>query len=257
MDRHFQAYTFVDRIHSIRDGVVLGEYSIPQVPSFPNSLIAEAIGQLAAWHAVNQTNFELRPLAGIAAKVSFLATVRPGDKLDLRADVDEVSKMAISYGGEATVAGRPVMKVEGSVGPMLPAADFDDPDALRARYAQLLEGTATIGGFEGVPEPDLTIHGREATLRVPTHAAYFEDHFPRRPVLPGTLLMDAHARLAQSIFGERLITSVHSVKLRSFIPPGSTVHLIAKNSDPGEVKIESMLDGKPAGAARWHAEEGD
>src|SRR5580698_4896115 len=121
MDGHFRAYSFVDRITSVRPGVqIRGIYDIPAgIGEFPSSLVAEAIGQLAAWSAMAAMDFKLRPVAGIAGAVELLSPVRPGQRLELAAELESVDSEAIAYGGTAQVGGVPVVRLAHCVGPML------------------------------------------------------------------------------------------------------------------------------------------
>src|ERR1051325_4267899 len=92
MPLHFSAYTFVDRITAVQPGVrARGTYAIPAgLREFSASLVAEATGQLAAWSALAAVDFKSRPVAGIAGLVEMLAPVRPGDTLELAAEIESV-----------------------------------------------------------------------------------------------------------------------------------------------------------------------
>ena len=86
----FAAFSFVDCITQI-DGVkrVTGRYTIPAGASyFPVSLVAEAIGQLAAWVAMSLVNFRFRPVAALAGDTRIFARPEPGDTLDLIVDIE-------------------------------------------------------------------------------------------------------------------------------------------------------------------------
>jgi 3-hydroxymyristoyl/3-hydroxydecanoyl-(acyl carrier protein) dehydratase len=250
MDEHFRAFTFVDRITSVQPGVrIRGHYTIPPgLDSFPASLVAEAVGQLAAWAAMAALDFKVRPVAGLAGGVEFLSPVRPGQRLELAAELESVEADAVAYGGSASADGVPVIRLEHCVGPMMPLEDFDDPQVLRERFALLCAQGATPGGFGGVPAVALERSGGEpgqwtrATLHVPTSANFFADHFPRRPVFPGTLLMDANLRLAATLASELPVAngepwklrSISNVKLRAFTPPGETLELEARLDERDE-----------------------
>ena len=245
MEHHFRAFSFVDRITSVETGVrICGEYLIPPVLNgFTPSLAAEAVGQLAAWAAMDQMNFERRPVAGIAGEIELLHPVRPGQRLELTADLETVDPDAAAYGGSVRVEGILAIRLRHCVGPMLAVEEFDDPAALRARFGLLCNGGATPGGFGGLPTFPLERTGGEsgqrvaATLHVPTHADFFADHFPRRPVFPGTLLMNASLELA-ALLAEELpappngpawaLRSVSDVKLRAFTPPGEVLEIEAR-----------------------------
>ncbi len=245
MDHHFRAFSFVDRITSVAGGApICGEYFIPStLASFAPSLAAEAVGQLAAWAAMAKMDFARRPVAGLAGEIEMLHPIRPGQRLELTAELDTVEADAAAYGGSVLVDGLEVIRLRHCVGPMLAVADFDDPAALRARYAVLCNGGAPPGSFGGLPAFPLERTGGEAglrvtaTLHVPTQADFFADHFPRRPVFPGTLLMNAclelAALLAQELAapaggGAWALRGVADVKLRAFTPPGEVLEIEAQ-----------------------------
>jgi 3-hydroxyacyl-[acyl-carrier-protein] dehydratase len=270
MSHHFRAYTFVDRITAVRPGVsARGTYAIPAaLKEFPLSLVAEATGQLAAWSALATVDFKSRPVAGIARLVELLAPVRPGDTLELAAEIESVDVDAIAYGGTASVNSTPVLRLHHCVGPMLSVEDFDEPQALRDHYALLCGTGAQPGGFGGVPdlnceqisyEPGKSIR---ANLQVPTGAPFFSDHFPRKPVFPGTLLMRSKLQLAAALAaeiplpanaGKWNLKSIIDMKLRAFIEPGELLELEAKltarEGGHATILIESRRGKRLAGAA--------
>jgi 3-hydroxymyristoyl/3-hydroxydecanoyl-(acyl carrier protein) dehydratase len=61
----------------------------------------------------------------------------------------------------------------------------------------------------------------------------FADHFPRRPVFPGSLLMHLNLQLGRVLANEMpppargrwVPATIQSMKLRSFISPGVTLQL--------------------------------
>lgn len=271
MSHHFRAFSFVDRINSVQPGVsVQGTYAIPPaLKDFSSSLIAEATGQLAAWAAMAAVDFQARPVAGIAGLVEMLAPAQPGQTLELTAEIQSVDAEAITYNGSASINGSPVLRLHDCVGPMLPVADFDDPQALRERFALVCGDGATPGAFGGVP--DLTLQQLDgdpgqsvrATLELPVDAPFFADHFPRKPVFPGSLLMHFNLQLVGQLARQWLqpagasgwkLQTIAGMKLRAFLPPGEKLELEAKlvdlQSEVATVAIASRRAGKPAGAAR-------
>src|SRR3974390_1275002 len=112
MDRRFRAFSFVDQITSLQHGVsIFGNYNIPPaVNSFPATLVAEAVGQLAAWAAMAAVDFSHRPVAGIAGRVGFLSPVCPGQRLQLAAELESVDIETVGYRGTAHIDGSPVIR---------------------------------------------------------------------------------------------------------------------------------------------------
>ncbi len=271
MDHHFRAFSFVDRITSVEPGTrIRGEYLIPSaLDGFAPSLAAEAVGQLAAWAAMAKMDFARRPVAGLAGEIELLHPIRPGQRLELTADLDTVDDGAASYGGSVMVDGILAIRLTHCVGPMLAVEDFDDPAALRARFGVLCNGGATPGGFGGLPAFPLERIGGEAgqrvtaTLQVPIQANFFADHFPRRPVFPGTLLMNASLELAALLATELSVPasgarwalrSVSDVKLRAFTPPGDVLEIEARlnqlSPTAATVNVEIRKGKRVVGGAR-------
>ena len=91
-----------------------------------------------------------------------------------------------------------------------------------------------------------------AVLRVPTAAPFFADHFPRRPVFPGTLLMHANLQTAAWLAAEVPAAAgaawiprvVAEVKLRSFIAPGESLRLEARRTGHTDAGLSVVVDSR-------------
>jgi 3-hydroxymyristoyl/3-hydroxydecanoyl-(acyl carrier protein) dehydratase len=271
MADHFAAFSFVDRISEFEPGVrAKGSFAIPAgIHEFPPCLVAEAVGQLAAWVAMRHIDFRGRPVAALATETRFHHAVSPGQSLQLAVDIQDCDDEIVAYSGRADVDGRVVIELLHCLGPMLPLADFDAPEALRERFEVLRGPGATPGRFGGVALPEVVITEHQpasslrATVRIPTHAAFFADHFPRRPVFPATLLLDAQIRLALRLAGEAqaspnadsvVPSRMSNVKMRAFIMPGQSVELHAeKVRGDGAVStfaLSARIDGRPVASAK-------
>jgi 3-hydroxymyristoyl/3-hydroxydecanoyl-(acyl carrier protein) dehydratase len=273
MSAHFAAYTFVDRITEFAAAAhARGWFAVPpQIAEFPSCLVAEAVGQLAAWVAMNKVDYRGRPVAALATETLFEGDVGPGDLLELEVDIEDCDDDIIAYGGSAKVNGRRVIELRHCLGPMLPVEEFDSPDALRERFALLRGRGAEPGRFPGIvplaATVDSCVPGKtlRATLTVPEQAAFFGDHFPRRPVFPATLLLDAQMRLAVELghsAGDRPRAAVMTpsrmtnVKMRAFITPGQRVGiniemLPAADADgPARFALSAHVADRPVATAR-------
>ena len=105
------------------------------------------------------------------------------------------------------------------------------------------------------------VHGKVGGA-VADEAAFFEDHFPRRAVFPGSLLMQYNLELVGRLAGELPVPAgasgwelqdVSNMKLRAFIPKGERLELEAKvlesGGDTATISIKSRRGKRPAGAA--------
>jgi 3-hydroxymyristoyl/3-hydroxydecanoyl-(acyl carrier protein) dehydratase len=265
MTAHFAAFSFVDRITEFIDGTrARGLFWVPEgIQNFPSCLVAEAVGQLAAWVAMNKVDFRGRPVAALATETRFLGAVVPGDVLRLEVEIEDCDDDMVVYGGSAFVEGRQVIALEHCLGPMLPVEDFDAPNALRERLSLLRDQGAPRGRFPGVdlPETALIEHvpgkSLRANLSVPRQAKFFADHFPRNAVFPATLLLDAQIRVAATLvhescgpqFASPVASRMTHFKMRAFISPGEEVELEATLSSQDALAARVMLGAQVAGKA--------
>jgi 3-hydroxymyristoyl/3-hydroxydecanoyl-(acyl carrier protein) dehydratase len=263
MTAHFAAFSFVDRITEFIDGSrARGFFWVPQgIRAFPSCLVAEAVGQLAAWIAMSKVDFRGRPVAALATETRFLGVVLPGAVLELAVEIEDCDDNMVAYGGNASVQGRQMIELKHCLGPMLPVEDFDAPDALRERLSLLRDRGAPRGRFPGVDLPETVVIERvagkslRANLNVPREATFFADHFPRNPVFPATLLLDAQisvaAELVEKSCGPQFASPVASrmthFKMRSFITPGQEVELAATLSGQDALAARVMLSAHVAG----------
>jgi 3-hydroxymyristoyl/3-hydroxydecanoyl-(acyl carrier protein) dehydratase len=271
MSEHFAAFSFVDRIVGLEPGVrARANFTVPAgIGAFPPCLIAEAVGQLAAWIAMAHIEFRGRPVAALATETIFHGAVAPGSRLELEVEIDSCDDSAVAYGGCARVGGAQVIELRHCLGPMLPVQEFDAPEALRERFALLCAHGAPSGRFRGVALPELLglsgVAGKSARalLQVPESAPFFADHFPRRPVFPATLLLDSQIRLAMDLAREAIGAATEArlsprrmthVKVRSFIAPGEAVELAAElaaaEAGAATIRLSATREGRVLATAR-------
>jgi 3-hydroxymyristoyl/3-hydroxydecanoyl-(acyl carrier protein) dehydratase len=252
------SFLFVDRIIELESGRhAVGEYHMPAgLRRMPAWLVAEAIGQLASWVAIERSDFRGRPVAALAGEVTATYAEVSGGSARLKVDVDRCDGQTIVYRGQAHVGDIFVGELKRCAGAMLPMQEFDDPERVRERY-QLLRSEGVPGGDFVDPLPRLDVlegnHGSAgqlvAELKVPSSGSFFSDHFPRKPVFPATLLIDAEARLALELARQAVeeparsllrLTRVKNVKVRAFTSPGQTLQIRAalRSSDPDRAEAD-------------------
>ncbi|MCC7326237.1 MAG: hypothetical protein IT521_05475 [Burkholderiales bacterium] len=271
MDDRFSAYSFVDRITTLEPGLrACGSFAIPSdIDAFPPSLMGEAVGQLAAWAAMAHIGFRQRPVAALARDTRFLRVAHPGDVLDLTVDIESINDEAVSFRGFAEIQGQRAIEMNDYLGPLLPVEDFDDPAALSTRFDLLRGAGAPPGRYRGIVRPRVTRDGGEhgesarGTLHVPAAARFFNDHFPRRPVFPATLLLDAQIDFALQLAAESpfwpagsvlVPVRLTNVKVRAFTLPGQALTIAAELRPPKEgtrvCTLTAQAEGKQVATAR-------
>jgi 3-hydroxyacyl-[acyl-carrier-protein] dehydratase len=95
----------------------------------------------------------------------------------------------------------------------------------------------------------------EATKNVAMSEDYFDDHFPRRPLMPGVLIIEGMAQLAGLLLeaslkekhqrdAKAILTVVERTKFRDMVRPGDTlryrVEVVAVNSDGGKATAQAF-----------------
>src|SRR2546430_16385162 len=118
MTAHFAAYSFVDRITEFIDGSrAHGFFWVPQgIRVFPSCLVAEAVGQLAAWVAMSKVGFRGGPVAALATQTRFLGVTLPGDGLELAVEIEGCDDNMVVYGGRAVGEGGQGCELEACLG---------------------------------------------------------------------------------------------------------------------------------------------
>jgi 3-hydroxymyristoyl/3-hydroxydecanoyl-(acyl carrier protein) dehydratase len=244
-------------------------------PVLAPSIVGEALGQLGAWNVMSVNGFTLRPVAGIARNIRIMGEAGPGDTLVLDTTIQSLDDEIVTYYSVATVGGAEVLVIEEGLGPFLPLEEFNDPGEVSrhfdrinrpGRLAEALEEGPPAAGV-GQPESSwLELDeilswdpGQEAAAskKVSDGWSFFDDHFPRKPVLPLSMLVQGLLGL-----GERLLVDdpaastgallrpkrLRSVKMSQFVEPGQTVVAKArvkeKTDREARLAFRCEVDGK-------------
>jgi 3-hydroxymyristoyl/3-hydroxydecanoyl-(acyl carrier protein) dehydratase len=144
----------------------------------------------------------------------------------------------------------------------MPMELFDDPGAVRARFAALRSGAAAGAACDAEESvrPALSpieLRGDSAAceLEVPDAAPFFADHFPRRPVYPASLLAFALSQLGAPLATRALAVTSSAMRLarlldykvRSFSPPGQRLELIGETGSARDGVIDIRVKASAAG----------
>ncbi len=245
---------------------------------FVPSLVGEALGQLAAWHVMAANNFTLRPVAGVVACARLFRQAFVGETIQLESMIDSLDEQAVQYHSVARVGVEKIFEIEGALGPLLPMNLFIDEDDVRCQYqnlnrpgnwASLIEHFSTLDAppqrFE---EPryiaprmrfDVIVHQEPqvqcvAEKKVNFAAGYFADHFPKKPVLPMTVLLACQLDLVREFLRSSQwpecyqVRELRRIKMNDFVHPGDVVQcqLQVKQRDAHELilGLRCTVDGR-------------
>jgi len=243
-------------------------------------IIGEALGQLGAWNVMAANDFAMRPVAGVVGRVAITGEAKVGDTVLLDTTIDSVTDDAVFYHAAASVDGETVLKLEDTLGPMLPIEQFNDPDELRNRFARIftpdapaelpLSGGEAVSPFDASFDEVLSFEpGKEASVvrTLSGDETFLADHFPRKPVLPLSLLLESLLQLGQNLLddGDTLYVprGARKVKMNRFVEPGSSlvakVHVVGRDRENALLRFLCEIDGARVcvGQAEYSAKPGE
>jgi 3-hydroxymyristoyl/3-hydroxydecanoyl-(acyl carrier protein) dehydratase len=221
-------------------------------PCFCPSLIGESLGQLAAWNVMQLNDFSQRPVAGIVASARLHRPAYVGETLLLESFIDSLDERAVQYHSVARVGNELIFSIEGALGPLLPMPDFISVDEVRQQYTEinrpgdwsaislisLPRGGEALLPNSGLPfismtfdricasEPGISL---VAEKRITRSAPYLPDHFPKKPVLPMTVLLECKLNLAREFLAQAgytvnyQVSELRKIKMNEFVHPGDVI----------------------------------
>ncbi|MDQ5884436.1 MAG: Hydroxymyristoyl-ACP dehydratase [Pseudomonadota bacterium] len=240
---------------------------------FIPTLVGETVGQLAAWHIMQQNNFTLRPVAGVVAEAILHQPAYVGQTLLLECEIVSHDEVAVEYHGHASVNGELVFSVNGAIGPMLPMEQFIDKKSVQQQFLEI-DRPGTLEDLLFYPADSVIaaaecqeylmqfdkvydIHPKKsckAFKKISRSSLYFADHFPNKPVLPLTVLLECKRRLAQDFlfasewFSKYRLLRMEKIKMSDFVQPGDVIQteLMVKkiSSDQLILHLRTFLPNK-------------
>jgi 3-hydroxymyristoyl/3-hydroxydecanoyl-(acyl carrier protein) dehydratase len=224
------------------------------------AVITEALAQLGSWLKIVSVDFTKRPVLLADEITTYHDFVQVGDQVDLFVDILSFEDDVVVTRSRAEVRDRPILTVSCCRGYMLPIEDFSDPAEVRKSFQNLyrpefknvsrisddytrIPAIAGRQSFEALRFIDGLIehvpHSKVIGFKNFTNCEpYFKDHFPRRPVVPGVLLMTFMGEVCQYLIKDELDVPLRSraliplyiqnVRFRKFVEPGDQCVLKAE-----------------------------
>ena len=223
---------------------------------FMPSIIGETLGQMTAWAVMQACDFQKRPVAGVVGAVTLHQDAHLGDCLSLESWIELQDEDAVRYHGQVHVGDRLILSLEGALGPMLPMQDFIDPALARQQFSQIHQANKTLRSpnrlsqikpialsFDQIiqNEPGISIL---ALKKISPDAPFFPDHFPLKPVLPLTVLLELKMQLAGQFLQESDYSTYHvkaleRIKMNDFVLPGDEIstRISIKSKTENELRL--------------------
>lgn len=213
---------------------------------FMPSIIGETLGQLTAWAVMANCDFQKRPVAGVVERATLHHAAYVGDTLALESWIDLQDDASVRYHGHVHVGDTLIFSLEGALGPMLPMDDFIDSAIVRRQFAEInrpgdwpLPQTVVQRSLPMTHRPvplcfdAITLDEPGVRMSAVKHitraSPYFPDHFPHKPVLPLTVLLEckmqlAHTFLVRAGLSAYRIKALQRIKMSDFVHPGDELH---------------------------------
>lgn len=245
---------------------------------FMPALIGETLGQLAAWNVMQHNKFTLRPVAGVVSSARLHRPAYVGETLLLESNIDALDDRAVQYHSIAKVGNEVIFTIEGALGPLLPMTDFIGSNEIKQQFLEIYrpgdwssvsantsldtlkeelrsdyERINSFMQFDRILacEPGVSMI---AEKRITRAASYFPDHFPNKPVLPMTVLLECQLNLAKEFIARAgydkayQVSELRKIKMNEFVQPGDVVicHVKVKQQAEQELILSYRceVDGK-------------
>lgn len=261
------SFLFVDQILELVEGkYVCGHKLVSEddfylYPSriFPSALIGETLGQLAAWNVMKTLDFQKRPVAGIVESASVEKPVQAGDCLYLEAFIEQLDETVVAYRGQATVNNEVVFSLVGALGPLLPMETFIDHTTIREQFHAIYPHqriSSSSHPSRPVEQPwfyfDTIVSHQPGQMivaekTISPNFPFFKDHFPLKPVLPLTVLLENILNLAPPLLQKQGSIQLKKIKMKEFVSPGDTLRTTLKVKEKTDNELILQCHTEQAG----------
>jgi len=256
-------FLFVDRICALEKGKrvraiknISGDEGFlaeifPGLPVLSPVIAAEAAAQALSWLIVEARDFAVKPLITVLDEYVCHKHVQPGDQIAMEGEVESFQRESALAHARILINETPAIEINHGVCYLFPLSALQDPADAQRQFQHLCEKPFLTAPAAAQRSP-LVREGAAPNLRdsgidriifyeerqrivgiknITTTADYFNDHFPRKPLLPGVVIMDALIGCARILINRALtahgweqmqavLVRAHKVKFRRFVQPG-------------------------------------
>lgn len=239
------------------------------------AVVSESMAQLGAWLSIVSSDFMKRPVLLADEMTTYFRPVHSGECLRLEVEVLGTDGDVIVTKGSAKVGDELVAESKCTRGYLLDIDEFHDREQCQRDFRRLFtQGSSSQqSSFPVIPEfvpiPPLAGSYSFESLRyldgiishkafdevqsvkqIASSESYFAEHFPRRPVVPGVMLLSFVGETCQYLLKENIRGPLRSaalvpkfirnVRFRKFVEPGDCCFIKVKVKE-GNPRLDQEL----------------
>jgi 3-hydroxyacyl-[acyl-carrier-protein] dehydratase len=252
------------------------EEIFPGLPVFSPVIAAEAAAQALSWLIVEARDFLVKPLITVLDSYTCFRHVQPGDQIEMEGQVESFQPESALAHARILLNKKPAAEIKHGVCYLYPLVELQDPESARRQFQNLTENKVPLPAAAQVKTelPHSTgtaLAARPWVDRVIEYEAgkkivgirnvtgtedYFNDHFPRRPILPGVIIMDALTSAAQLLLGpvlagngldhkKAVLQQAKKIKFRKLVQPGDQLlleaSLVSFNPQASAIRARALI----------------
>lgn len=255
------SYSFVDRIIELEEGkriVGLKKITHQDLYFYKNDkgktvleplIMGEALGQLLAWNVIKSSQFQFRILGGILHEALNLNDAFIGETILLEGNIDllDYENKVVVYDAVASIHKKPIFKIS-CLSPLIDLNYLNDVNEIQREFQKIyqpcsiencelhMEDSDLDTSYDQYFEVDTILEWKKGSYLIAEKilsplSPYFSNHFPKRVVLPLTVLLGCNTKLAIHLLSDFLnehkskikFKKITKAKINQFIIPCDTL----------------------------------
>lgn len=221
---------------------------------YPMFLI-EAIGQLNAWITMEINDFQVRPIAILYGEINLYSSAKIGDILEIETTLTRLDGNSSLFNGTVKLNNNLLVEVIDAAGSFLDIQDFAHKESYIDQFNALQkDGLKDFNNPEAISnlmEQDTILEKTETKITAKKafneKHLFFQEHFPKKPVLPISILLQNCIELAKVLVNRNnnfKKIQLQRIKMREFVVPNLPVLTEVNIVEDNNSTITCRLDVK-------------